>query len=278
MSKRALGKGLDALITDSFLEETVEGNVINIPINNILPNKYQPRKTFNSEGIEELANSIKENGFIQPIVVRKSDSKYELIVGERRLKAAKLLGLKEVPAFTKDYADDKLLELALIENVQREDLNPIEEAHAYKMILERDMITQEKLSKKIGKSRSYIANIIRLLELPIRIQDYVSRGTISVGQAKAILSLNGRDKQEDIVNKIINERLSVRDVEKIAKEKNVPRGTKLKKRNPFIEEIEEKLRYKLGTKVVIDYRNGKGSIKVEFYSNDDLERIVEEIS
>jgi len=278
MGKKALGKGLDALISNSFTEEAIGEGLRKIKIESILQNKYQPRKSFDDKRIEELAASIKENGFIQPIVVRKDGNKYELIVGERRLRAAKIIGLKEVPAFIRDYTEDKILEIAIIENIQREDLNPIEEASAYKMILERDMITQETLAKRIGKSRSYIANMTRVLELPKEIRDNVSRGTISIGQAKAILSLNDKDEQIELANKIKNEKLNVREVEKIARNKNVPRGTIVKRKEPFVEEIEEKLRTKLGTKVSIDYRRGRGSIRIEFYSNDDLDRIIEELS
>jgi ParB family chromosome partitioning protein len=276
-TKRALGKGLDALFSEPFESEVAEENIRRIPVERIISKKEQPRREFDKDKIEELARSIKGNGIIQPIVVRRSDQNYELIVGERRLRAAKSAGLLEIPAIVKDYPDNRIFDIALIENIQREDLNPIEEATAYRVILERDMITQEELSKRIGKSRSYIANMIRILDLPDKIKTHVSRGTISVGQAKAILSLQNQEERLELVDRIINERLSVREVESITRQRDVPRGTKMSVKEPYIEEIEERLRIKFGTKVVIDYRNGRGAIKIEFYTNDDLDRIIEEM-
>jgi ParB family chromosome partitioning protein len=275
-TKKALGKGLDALITGIAEEEKGGGEIPLIPLDEINPGRLQPRKSFDSEKIRELAHSIRENGVIQPIVVRKGENGYEIIIGERRYRAAREAGLKEIPAILRDYSDEKSLELALIENVQREDLNPIEEARAYRLIIEREMVTQEELGKRIGKSRSYIANMMRLLDLPDKVQQHVSRGTISVGQAKAIASFDKPADQEALVQRILRENLTVRDVEKITR-KNVPRGTIQKKKEPHIEEIEDGLRSKLGTKVSVDYRSGKGTIKIEFYSDEDLERIIEEI-
>jgi len=274
MGKKALGKGLDALISGALGSDIAKESIQYIKIEDLIPNRFQPRKSFDNEKINELAQSIKENGLIQPIVVRSDNDKYEVIVGERRVRAAKLADLSEIPAVIKDYSEEKLIELALIENIQREDINPIEEGLAYKMILERDRITQEELSKRIGKSRSYIANIIRILELPKIIQDNVSRGTISVGQAKALLAINNKSGQEDLAKRIISENITVRELEGITRRKSVPRGTKGKEKDPFIDEIEEKLRVKFGTKVIIDYHEGRGSIKIEFYSNDELDRIL----
>jgi ParB family chromosome partitioning protein len=182
--------------------------------------------------------------------------------------------LSEVPAVIKDYSEEKLLELALIENLQREDLNPIEEALAYKLILERDRITQDELAKRIGKSRSYIANMLRILELPEHIRENVSRGTISVGQAKALLAIDDKGERERLVQRILSEKITVRELERVSRKKNVPRGTQ---KEPYIDEIEGKLREKFGTKVTVDYRNGKGVIKIDFYSNDELDRIIEEM-
>ena len=274
MGKKALGKGLDALISSALGSEIARESIQYIKIKDLIPNRFQPRKSFDNEKINELAQSIKENGLIQPIVVRSDNDKYEVIVGERRVRAAKLAHLSEIPAVIKDYSEEKLIELALIENIQREDINPIEEGLAYKMILERDRITQEELSKRIGKSRSYIANMIRILELPKIIQDNVSRGTISVGQAKALLAINNKSEQEDLAKRIISENITVRELEGITRRKSVPRRTKGKEKDPFIDEIEEKLRVKFGTKVIIDYHEGRGSIKIEFYSNDELDRIL----
>jgi len=274
MGKKALGKGLDALISGSFESEVVQESIQYIKIDNIVRNPYQPRKSFDSEKIEELAQSIRENGLIQPIVVRSYQDKYELIVGERRVLAAKRANLSEIPAVIKDYSEEKLLELALIENLQREDLNPIEEALAYKLILERDRITQDELAKRIGKSRSYIANMLRILELPEHIRENVSRGTISVGQAKALLAIDDKGEQERLAQQILSEKVTVRELERVSRKKNVPRGTQ---KEPYIDEIEGRLREKFGTKVTVDYRNGKGVIKIDFYSNDELDRIIEEM-
>ncbi|UCB45750.1 MAG: ParB/RepB/Spo0J family partition protein [Spirochaetota bacterium] len=276
-TKRALGKGLDALFSEPFETEIAGESVKSIPINRIVSKKEQPRREFDRDKIEELARSIQGNGIIQPIVVRSSGQNYELVVGERRVRAAKRVGLLEIPAIVKDYPDSKIFDIALIENIQREDLNPIEEADAYRIILERDMITQEELSKRLGKSRSYIANMIRILDLPDKIKTYVSRGTISVGQAKALLSLKNQEQRLKLVERIINDKLSVRDVERMTKRRDVPRGTKVSEKEPFIEELEDQLRERFGTKVVIDYRKGRGTIKIEFYSNDELDRIIEEM-
>ncbi len=268
-AKKALGRGLDALIS----EEGEQGAGIHlIPLAEIVPNRNQPRKSFDRSGLEELARSIQENGVIQPVVVREEGRGFELVVGERRLRAAQIAGLERIPAVIKDYSEEKALELALIENIQREDLNPIEEAGAYRMILEREMITQEELSRRVGKSRSYLANMIRLLDLPRDIQEHVSRGTISVGQAKAVVSLPPGE-QHGLVKRMLEEQLTVRDVERLAK-KPVPRETKPAPRQPFLGEIEERLRARLGTRVLVDYRGGKGAIRIEFYSDDDLDRLL----
>ena len=274
MGKKALGKGLQALISSEALGE--EGEAIrNIALSKIKSNRYQPRKSFNEESLNELAESIKKHGVIQPIVVKAEGGNFEVIVGERRLRAAKIAGFSEIPAVVKEYRDDELLEIALIENIQREDLNPIEEAMAYKMILERQNITQEELSKRVGKSRSYIANMVRLLELPEDVKEGVSRGTISVGQAKALLGIKDQSKLLEMYRRIEKEGMSVREVEHAVR-KNVSRGTfQSQKKEPFIEDFENRLREKLGTKVVINYKNGRGWINIEFYSNEDLERIIE---
>jgi ParB family chromosome partitioning protein len=276
-TKRALGKGLDALFSEPFKTEIEEESVKSIPLERIVSKREQPRREFDKDKIEELARSIQGNGIIQPVVVRRSGQNYELVVGERRVRAAKRVGFLEIPAIVKDYPDEKIFDIALIENIQREDLNPIEEADAYRIILERDLITQDELSKRIGKSRSYIANMIRILNLPDKIQMYVSRGTISVGQAKALLSLQNQEERLKLVERIIDEKLSVREVEKVTSRRDVPRGTKTSVKEPYIEELEEQLRVKFGTKVTIDYRKGKGVIKIEYYTDDDLDRIVEEM-
>jgi ParB family chromosome partitioning protein len=299
-AKKALGRGLDALISEEGegqQEEASEGRaegVRLIPVSRIAPNPNQPRKTFEEQGLDELSRSIKEHGMIQPVVVRSSGDSFELIVGERRYRAAKQAGLEEIPAVVKESTEELALELALIENIQREDLNPIEEAGAYRMILEKELITQAELSKRVSKSRSYIANMIRLLDLPDDLQEHVSRGTISVGQAKAVAVLP-REKQKELVKRILEEGLTVRDVERLVKEgrEDVPRGTldpasgdgpdettgtakevTYRDKDPFIDDIEDQLRERFGTKAVVEYRKGKGVIRIEFYSNQDLERIL----
>ncbi len=275
-AKKALGRGLDALISGDVGGGEVPGGVRTIPLARIKPGSHQPRRHFDENKIEELAESIRENGLIQPIVVREREGDYQIIVGERRYRAALRAGIKEVPALIGEYSDDQSLQIALIENIQREDLNPIEESRAYKLILEGEKITQEELSRRVGKSRSYIANMVRLLDLPEHIQEHVSRGTISVGQAKAVVSLS-KKKREELVQRIIREGLTVREVEKITKTR-VPRGTKgtgKSTRDPAIDEIEDKLRTKFGTKVAVHYRGGRGSIKIEFYSDEELERLLE---
>lgn len=278
MAKKVLGKGIDALISESLdMTEIPPRGLRSVPISKVVSNRNQPRKSFDEGKIDELAISIEENGLIQPIVVRERGDNFEVVVGERRLRAARRAGIKEIPVIVKDYSEDKLLELALIENIQREDLNPIEEALAYRMIIDRETITQEELSRRIGKSRSYVANMLRLLELPEEIMEHVSRGTLSVGQAKAILSLSDVNDQKNLAKKILSESLSVREVERITKKANVPRGTMDSVRDPYIEAIEEKLRTLFGTKVSVDYRNGRGSIRINFYSNEELERIMEEV-
>jgi ParB family chromosome partitioning protein len=279
MGKKALGRGLDALFDENRSSETGDRGVLSIAIDRIVPGRHQPRKNFDDGRIEELAASIRAHGLIQPIVVTQRGDRYEIIVGERRYRAAKIAGLKEIPSFIKDLSESRALELALIENIQREDLNPIEEATAYRLILERDHLTQEELSKRIGKSRSYIANMVRLLELPEGVQDFVSRGTLSVGQAKAVLSLPDDAAREALAGRIVAQGLTVREVEHLTKKRHVPRGTlsQGQAKDPHIEEIEESLRSRLGTRVLVEYRGGRGWIRIDFYGADDLERIIEEI-
>lgn len=278
MAKRALGKGLDALFSG---EDGQQGEgVQRIPLDMIVPNKNQPRKHFDSGRIEELADSIRGNGLIQPIVVQRTGDGYEIIVGERRYRAAQKAGLDEIPAIITTFPNAERFDIALIENLQREDLNPIEEAEAFRSILERDTITQEQLAARVGKSRSYITNMLRILDLPEEVKEHVSRGTISVGQAKAILSLPGKEEQRRIVERILKDRLSVREVERITKRRDVPRGTgdadkKRSPRNPYVAAIEDRLRTRYGTKVTIDYHAGRGTIKLSFYSDEDLERLVD---
>jgi len=286
MSKRGLGKGLGALIPD--LEINSGDTVSLIPINEIRPNPHQPRKTFDDEKIAELAASIKEHGVVQPILLRSTADGYELIAGERRWRAAKIAGLKSIPAITKEFSDAQMMEIALIENIQRENLNPIEEALAYKKLMDTFALTQSQLAEKVGKSRPAVANVLRLLNLPSEIQSGVSRGTISFGHAKALLAVDDPIKLQKIYLKIVENNYSVRQTEELIKEMNsksvnVSRRTnkntpKANNASVHLKSIENNLAEKLGTKVKIVTGTNKGKIEIEYYSTEDLERILEIIS
>lgn len=273
MSKR-LGKGLDAFFPD--LNEDDE-SVQEIAITECRPNPYQPRKSFHAEAIDELKQSILEYGIIQPLVVRRSIKGYEIVVGERRYRAAKEAGLTTVPVIVKELSDHKMMEIALLENLQREDLTPIEEATAYANLMNELGITQEELSRRLGKSRSHIANFVRLLSLPDEIIAYINNGELSMGHGRTLLGLKDQIHLMPLVTKIRNEKLNVRQVEKLVSELNeqpVPKKPQPKK-DIFIEERESFLRERLGTGVSIHKGKRKGKIEIEFYSNDDLERIIE---
>ncbi|WP_042147680.1 ParB/RepB/Spo0J family partition protein [Paucisalibacillus sp. EB02] len=272
---RGLGRGLDAFFPE--IEEKDDDVVQQLPIKECRPNPYQPRKTFNTDSIEELKESILEFGIIQPLIVRKSIKGFEIVVGERRFRAAKEAGLTEVPAIVKELTDEKMMELALLENLQREDLSPIEEGQAYANLMKELNITQEELSKRLGKSRSHIANMVRLLGLPDPIISYINNGELSMGHGRALLGLKDKDKVVPLVNKIRNEKLNVRQVEKliiILNEKPVKKKLKPKK-DIFLQERESVLREKLGTAVSIQRGKRKGKIEIEFYTDDDLDRIID---
>jgi ParB family transcriptional regulator, chromosome partitioning protein len=272
---RGLGRGLDAFFPE--IEEKDDDVVQQLPIKECRPNPYQPRKTFNTDSIEELKESILEFGIIQPLIVRKSIKGFEIVVGERRFRAAKEAGLTEVPAIVKDLTDEKMMELALLENLQREDLSPIEEGQAYANLMKELNITQEELSKRLGKSRSHIANMVRLLGLPDQVISYINNGELSMGHGRALLGLKDKDKITPLVTKIRNEKLNVRQVEKliiILNEKPVKKKLKPKK-DIFLQERESVLREKLGTAVSIQRGKRKGKIEIEFYTDDDLDRIIE---
>ena len=277
--RKALGKGLEALIPSVVEMGDIKKkeDIIRISLNEIRPNKYQPRIVFNEEKIGELAASIKERGVVQPILVSRKEDFYELVVGERRWRASKIAGLKEIPAVVKELSDREIFEISLIENIQREDLNPVEEAEAYWRLSREFQLTQEELSRKIGKTRSTIANSIRLLKLPEEIKKFVSSRMISSGHARAILSLNDRKEQEKLAKKIVNEKLNVRETEEIVNQKRIKIARKYsrKEAEPTIKKIEEKLQYILGTKVKIRDKNNTGRIEVFYYSLDDIERIVD---
>ncbi len=281
MEKRGLGRGLEALIPDragiantNILESKIQQGITNLPVDKIKANKNQPRLGFDKNSINELAASIREKGFIQPVVVRGRHGEYELIAGERRFRAAQVLNLKEVPAIIKDVSDLDSLELSLIENVQREDLNPIDQAKAYKKLIEEYNMTQENIADTIGKDRATVANIIRLLKLPDKIQEYVSRGTISMGHARAILGLSKESEQLRLSNRIIKNDLSVRDTERYAKKIELPVQKIAKHTDPNLEALEDELSKRLGTKTRIIKSKKGGKIEIDFYSDKDLERIV----
>lgn len=273
MAKR-LGKGLDALLGN--IDDSTD-EVLMIPIKECRTNPYQPRKTFDADALEELKVSILEYGIIQPLIVRKSIKGYEIVAGERRFRAAKLAGLDEVPAIVKDYDDAKMMEIALLENLQREDLTVIEEALAYKSLIVELKLTQEELSEKIGKSRSHIANTMRLLTLPDNVISFINNGQLSMGHARALLGLKNKDDLNQIVKKIIKEQLNVRQVEQLVanlNEKKPKKKRKTQKKDIFILRQEEILREHLGTNVKIEKNKNKGKIEIEFYTDDELEKLI----
>ncbi|MFS8652118.1 MAG: ParB/RepB/Spo0J family partition protein [Caldibacillus sp.] len=273
---KALGKGINALFSEI---ENIEGETVEeIPLKEIRPNPYQPRKYFSEEGIADLKQSILEHGVLQPIIVRKSIKGYEIVVGERRYRAAKAAGLKKIPAVVRSLTDEKMMELAVLENLQREDLTPIEEASAYQMLLDRLEITQEQLAKRLGKSRPHIANMVRLLSLPQEIQELIHEGKISMGHGRALLGIKDKKKIPSVVDKVIKEGLNVRQLEELIQQlnRNVSRETKKRKekKDVFLMEQENVLRERFGTTVKIKKGKRKGKIEIEFFSYDDLNRIL----
>ncbi|TVX99958.1 ParB/RepB/Spo0J family partition protein [Cohnella terricola] len=276
MSKR-LGKGLDALITSLSIKE--DDKIVEIPLTQLRANPYQPRKTFEEDAIKELAESIREHGVIQPIVVRQALKGYEIIAGERRFRASQMLGNATIPAVVRTYNDQQVMEIALIENVQREDLNSIEVAIAYQAIMNQFNLTQEELSLKVGKSRSHIANFLRLLSLPDEIKDYVSRGTLSMGHARALAGIKEDALRRQLAKQTVAGEWSVRELEEVVQKTDtktsVKPKAKAKKRDPFIEEIEETLREKFQTTVRIKPNKDKGKIELSYFGKTDLERLLE---
>lgn len=275
MAKRGLGKGLSALISD-LPEENIDIRVQMIPINEIEPNKEQPRKIFNEKKMEELSQSIKEHGIIQPLIVKKQKHYYVIVAGERRWRAARMAGLSEVPVLIQEYTTNEAMEISLIENIQRQDLNPIEEAKAFEALINTFSLKQDEVAKRVGKSRSSIANTLRLLQLDESIQDLLIQQLLSEGHARALLSLSDKVSQLLVVEKILKDNLSVRETEKMVKD--LLEKPKKKKRNeelsPIYREIENKMKQILGTKVQISKGKKKGKIEIEYYSNNDLERIL----
>ncbi len=273
MNKRGLGKGLGALIATDIEDDS---QVKELKINQIEPNIDQPRKNFDDEKLSQLAESIKQHGIVQPIIVRKDGDVYRIVAGERRWRAARIAGLTTVPAIVKDVSNKEVMEIALIENLQREDLNPIEEAEAYERLINEYQMTQEEISKTVGKSRSAIANSIRLLGLGQKVKALLVNGELTSGHARALLAIDDQEQQEKLALKIIDEGLNVRETEKMIR-RLAQRRTPLKP--PALAEeykyIEERLKNIFGTKVTLRHNRNKGKITIEYYSNDELERILE---
>ncbi|ERK28664.1 ParB/RepB/Spo0J family partition protein [Clostridium intestinale] len=285
MSKKfGLGKGLNALIPNDYEEITEEkSSQTLISLNDIKANREQPRKSFDNEKILELSQSIKNHGIIQPLILKKKDDFYVIIAGERRWRAAKLAGLKEVPAIIMDITDRELLELSLIENIQREDLNPIEEGKAFKKLLEDFNLTQESLSETLSKSRTSITNTMRLLNLDDRVQDYIIDGVISEGHGRTLLGIKEKDLQYELAQKVIDDKISVRELEKIVRNITDIKNEKkleenIKDLSIYYNDIREKLENYFGTKVNIEKKKNKGKIEIEYYSEEDLQRILDIIN
>ncbi|MCM3168383.1 MULTISPECIES: ParB/RepB/Spo0J family partition protein [Peribacillus] len=274
---KGLGKGLNALFNSGEISK--DEIVREIKLRELRPNPYQPRKSFRLEAIEELKQSIMEHGILQPIIARKSIKGYEIVAGERRYRAAKEADLKTVPVVVRELSEQQMMELAILENLQREDLNPIEEAAAYQTLLEKLEFTQEQLANRLGKSRPHIANHVRLLSLPEGIRRYISDGKISMGHGRALLGLKKKEMLKPVADKILKEGMNVRQLEQYIHQLNdtVSRETKPKKQEKkdiFIKQRETSLRERLGTSVTIKQSKKKGKIEIEFFSKEDLERIL----
>lgn len=277
MNKKKLGRGLGELLGDA-LDDT--GRVMDISIDDISPNPWQPRRDFDEESLNALASSIRENGLIQPVVVRKKkDGTYELAAGERRWRAAKMAGLTVIPAISKEYDDRSMAEMALVENLQRKDLNPVDEGMAYRKLMDEYGLTQENISQKVGKSRPYVANMVRLLDLPEEVKDFLSKGQLTAGQARPLLGLESDAEKVQLARRIVKEGLSARKVEDIIREGKKPK----KKEDPpaaaFMKAVEEKLGLSVGSKVRIRIGKGKnahkGTISISFSNDEEFQRIAD---
>jgi len=285
MAVRGLGKGLDSLIpantekkNSSVKEENKPDSIVKIT--KVEPNREQPRKNFDEDALQELADSIKQFGLLQPILVQDKKDHYEIIAGERRWRAAKLAGLKEVPVIIKNYTEQEIVEISLIENIQREDLNPIEEALAYKRLLTEFNLKQDEVAERVSKSRTAVTNSVRLLKLNEKVQQMLVDGMITTGHARALLAIEDPELQYTIAQKIFDEKLNVRDIEKLVKNLNKPIKEKKKEENPALEaiysDLGEVLKQRLSTKVTVNHKgNGAGKIEIEFYSHDDLDRLMD---
>ena len=289
MAKKGLGKGLNSLFNEEDIEEVTseitkssEGDIKKVRMSLIEPNKKQPRRHFDEEKITALADSIKEHGLIQPIIITPSDNNmYKIVAGERRWRAAKQAGVKEVPVIVKEYTEQEIVEIGLIENIQRENLNPIEEAMAFKRLLEEFNLKQDEVAERVSKSRTAVTNSMRLLKLDERVQQMIIDDMISTGHARALLAIDDKDEQYNLANRIFDEKLSVRDTEKLVKEIKNPKKPKEKVKtvNDFIyKDLANKMKEVMGTKVSIASKgNGKGKIEIEYYSDEELERMFDMI-
>ena len=287
VKRGGLGKGLDSLIPDTgkIPEKTVEKIVekpteIKLKINQIEPNRDQPRKKFDEDALLELSESIKQYGVLQPLLVSDKKDYYEIIAGERRWRAAKMAGLKEVPVIIKEFSDQETVEISLIENIQREDLNPVEEAQAYKRLIDEFQLKQDEIADRVAKSRTAVTNSLRLLKLDPRVQDMVVNEMLTAGHARAILGITDPDMQEMVASKVFDNKLSVRETEELVRKILKPSKKKEKVSNPaedaVYESLEEKMKGITGTRVFIRRKkNNKGKIEIEYYSRDDLERIID---
>ena len=282
--RKALGKGLEQLFSneridfDNFEQEVInktkKSDIVEIPLTEVRSNPYQPRKEFDEQSLTELADSIKEHGIIQPIIVKKSIKGYEIVAGERRTRASKMAGKETIPAIIKEYSDQEMMEIALLENIQRENLNPIDEATAFSKIIESTGLTQEAIAKKFGKSRSYITNLLGLLKLPDKTINYVTENKISMGHARVLSKISDEDKVNELANKIIEDDLSVRDTEKLASSADISKTNKINRTSTYSAKhtiYEGVLREKIGTKVKISSHK----IEIPFDSDNDLDRILE---
>lgn len=277
--KAALGKGLNALFTETAAESGSEPEA-SLPIASIVTNPDQPRKSFDETQLSELSDSIKQNGVLQPILVRKKGDKYEIVAGERRYQASKLAGLKEIPAIVREIDDAEVFQLALIENLQRSDLTPIEEARGYRQLLDTKGLTQEELAKILSKSRSAIANTLRLMDLPREVQDMMEEGQITAGHARAILAVPSEEGRIKLAQKVVAENLTVRQTENLAPLFSVTRD-EIKPKNPtpqYFKRAARTLRQALDTTVKVKQVRGKNKIEIEFKDEDDLARIIEQLS
>lgn len=278
VKKSGLGKGFDAIFADNSVEDiSVSASAVKVKLMEIEPNRDQPRKQFDEDALNELADSIAKHGVLQPLLVRPLlNGGYQLVAGERRWRASRIAGLTEVPVVIKELTDAQVAELALVENVQREDLNPLEEANGYKELSEKYGYTQDEISSMVGRSRSAVANALRLLSLPSAVQELVMKGELSTGHAKAILSATDVDYQVELAKLVVKEDLSVRTTERLARKSvsDVKTGKRAKKRNPYYDEVELALSDVLGRQVKVTKSSKKGSLEIEFFDDDDLKKLL----